>query len=219
MKLLICDDDCTFAENLRQRILDYFKKPSWKLSIECISETEKMAEIDASQYDVAFLDIDMGKVNGISLAQKMREQHSDLILIFITNYVQYSLDGYEVRAFRYLLKSQLEVKLSPCLEAVITAYRKDRDYVRVSSNNIEVDILPTHMVFAETNSRRLKIHLTNEAHPDIMVSITMGKLEELLAPRGFLRIHQSYLVNMSYIQQIKTQDLLKLKMIKVKIMK
>lgn len=204
MRLLICDDNRTFAENLRQRILDYFKKPSWKLSIECISETEKMAEIDAAQYDVAFLDIDMGKVNGISLARKMREQHSDLILIFVTNYVQYSLDGYEVCAFRYLLKSQLDIKLHSCLEAVMTAYQKEREYVRISSNNVEVDILPTHMVFAETNGRRLKIHLTNEARPDMVVSITMGKLEELLAPRGFLRIHQSYLVNMSYIQQLKS---------------
>lgn len=204
MRLLICDDNMDFAENLRNRILDYFKRYSWRVSIECISETEKMAEIDALRYDVAFLDIDMGIVNGITLAQKMRKQHADLILIFVTNYVQYSLEGYEVRALRYLLKDQLEEKLPSCLEAVMTAYRRDRDHVRFSSDNVEVDILPTHMVFAETNGRRLKIHLIYEPHPYIMVSITMGKLEDLLAPRGFLRIHQSYLVNMSYIQQIKS---------------
>lgn len=204
MRLLICDDNRAFAENLRQRILDYFKGYSWKLSIECISETERMTEIAASRYDAAFLDIDMGKVNGISLAQKMREQHSDLILIFVTNYIQYSLEGYEVRALRYLMKDQLEEKLPHCLEAVMTAYRRARDYVRFSSDNVEIDVLPTHMVFAETDHRRLKIHLINESRPYIMVSIPMGKLEELLVPRGFLRIHQSYLVNMSYIQQIKS---------------
>ena len=60
------------------------------------------------------------------------------------------------------------------------------------------------MVFVETDERRLKIHLINEARSSIMVSMTMGKLEELLAPRGFLRVHQSYLVNMAYIQQIKS---------------
>ena len=204
MRLLICDDNSAFAENLRQRIVDYFKGYSWKLSVKCISEPEKMAEIDASRYDAAFLDIDMGKVNGISLARKMRQQHSDLILIFVTNYLQYSLEGYEVRALRYLLKDQLDKKLSPCLDAVMTAYRRDRDHVRFSSDNVEVDILPAHIVFAETNGRRLKIHLIHEPRPCIMVSITMGKLADLLGPRGFLRTHQSYLVNMSYIQQIKS---------------
>lgn len=204
MKLLICDDNRAFAENLRQRILDYFNEPSWKNSIKCISEIEKLAEIDASQYDVAFLDIDMGQVNGISLARKMREQHADLILIFVTNYVQYSLDGYEVRALRYLLKDQLEEKLPSCLEAAMAAYRRERDYVRFSSDNVEVDIMPTHIVFAETDGRRLKVHLLNEPRPYIKVSVTMGKLEDLLVPRGFLRIHQSYLVNMGYIQQIKS---------------
>lgn len=204
MKLLICDDDRSFAENLRQRILDYFKEPGWKLSIDCISDIEQLAKIDDSKYDVAFLDIDMGKINGISLARRMRKHHSDLILVFVTNYVQYSLEGYEVHALRYLLKSKLDEKLLPCLRAVIVAYRKERNFVRFSSSNIEVDILPSHIVFAETDERRLKIHLINEARSSIMVSMTMGKLEELLAPRGFLRTHQSYLVNMAYIQQIKS---------------
>lgn len=207
MKLLICDDDRPFAEDLRLRILDHFKGPSWKISIDCISDIERLAKIDAAKYDVAFLDIDMGKINGISLARRMRKQHSNLILVFITNYVQYSLDGYEVHALRYLLKSQLDEKLLPCLNAVMVAYRKDRNLVRFSSNNIEIDILPSHMVFAETKERRLKIHLINEARSSLMVSMTMSKLEELLAPRGFLRIHQSFLVNMAYIQQIKSNGI------------
>lgn len=204
MKLLICDDDRHFAETLQQRILGYFKEPKWKISVDCIFDIEQLAGIDATQYDVAFLDIDMGKINGISLARRMRKQHADLILVFITDYVQYSLEGYEVRALRYLLKSQLDEKLLPCLNAVMIAYRKDRNFVRFSSNSIEIDILPSHMVFVETDERRLKIHLINEARSSIMVSMTIGKLEELLAPRGFLRVHQSYLVNMAYIQQIKS---------------
>lgn len=204
MKLLICDDDRPFAENLRQRILSYFEKPNWKISIDCISDIGQLVEIDASKYDVVFLDIDMGKINGISLARRMRKRHSDLIIVFVTNYVQYSLDGYEVHALRYLLKSQLDEKLPTCLNAVMAAYRKDRSFVRFSSNNIEVDILPSHIVFAETSQRRLKINLINEARSSILVSMTMGKLEELLAPWGFLRVHQSYLANMAYIQQIKS---------------
>lgn len=204
MKLLICDDDKLFAESLQRHIRAYYNKPSWKIIVDCITETAQMSTIRVSQYDIVFLDIDMGKVNGIALARKMREQHPDLILVFITNYVQYSLEGYEVHALRYLLKCQLDQKLYSCLDAVMSAYRKERNYIRLSSNNIEIDILPAHLVFIETEGRHLKLHLTNEDRTAIAVSMTMGKLQELLAPRGFLRVHQSYLVNMAFVQQIKS---------------
>ncbi len=58
------------------------------------------------QFDIAFLDIDMGAYSGLELAHHIRSMNLDTILIFVTNYVRYySLEGYEVQAFRYLLKS------------------------------------------------------------------------------------------------------------------
>lgn len=204
MRLLICDDERQFAEDLRQRIIDFLKEPSWKITINCISNVDQMVEIDASQYDIAFLDIDMDNLNGIDLAHKMRACNPDLILIFVTNYIQYSLEGYEVHALRYLLKSQLSSKLPDCLNAAITAYRKERSFVRLSSDNVEIDISPTHITYVETDGRRLKLHLKNEPRDVLMINMTMMELTELLQERGFLRVHQSYLVNMLYVQQMKS---------------
>ena len=63
--------------------------------------------------------------------------------------------------------------------------------------------MPVHIVYAETEGRHLKIHMVNELRAEMVVSMTMSDLTELLQERGFLRIHQSYLVNMAYIQRIK----------------
>ncbi len=204
MKVLVCDDEPLFAEGLKQNILNILDKPTWRVSVDCVSDLEQMAKINAEQYDVAFLDIDMGKLNGIELGRRLRVSSSDIILVFVTNYVQYSLDGYEVHALRYLLKDHLEEKLPECLDAVISAYRKERRHIRFSSENNEIDVMPVHIVYAETEGRHLKIHMVNELRAEMVVSMTMSDLTELLQERGFLRIHQSYLVNMAYIQRIKS---------------
>ena len=204
MRYLICDDDVTFASQLKQQLTELLDDLPKKTMIDCITQASEISALDVRKYDVAFLDIDMGKINGIELAKQFRVAHPDIILIFVTNYVQYSLEGYEVRALRYLLKEQLDEKLPECLDAALRFYRKERNYIRFSSNSEEIDILPGHIVYAETDARRIRLHLTNEVRDTLLLSLTMARLTELLADRGFLRIHQSYLVNMAHIQRIKS---------------
>lgn len=204
MKFLICDDELQFAEVLKQNILNILNEPTWRVSVDCVSDLEQMIKINAKQYDVAFLDIDMGKLNGIELGRRLRTASSDIILVFVTNYVQYSLEGYEVHALRYLLKDHLEEKLPECLEAVMASYRKERSHIRFVSESNEIDVKPVHIVYAETEGRHLKIHMVNELRAEMVVSMTMSDLTDLLQERDFLRIHQSYLVNMAYIQRIKS---------------
>lgn len=55
-----------------------------------------------------FLDIDMDERSGMDIARRVRELHLDTIIIFVTNYPEFSMEGYEVRAFRYLLKQELQ---------------------------------------------------------------------------------------------------------------
>lgn len=204
MKFLVCDDDALFALRLKQQLIKLLNGIQKSSVIDCVTQANEISAIDIRKYDVVFLDIDMGKINGIKLAKQFRTTYPDIILIFVTNYVQYSLEGYEVRALRYLLKEQLDEKLQECLEAALLFYRKERNYVRFSSNNEEIDIFPGHIVYAETDARRIRLHLKNDVRDTLMLSITMARLTELLMNRGFLRIHQSYLVNMAYIQRIKS---------------
>lgn len=204
MRFLICDDDAKFADRLQERLYRLLDGVQRNVLIDCVTSWEEMAKIEAQKYDIAFLDIDMGQINGMDLARQLRAGYPDIILIFVTNYVQYSLEGYEVRALRYLLKEQLDEKLAECLHAALQFYRKERSFVRLSSDSEEIDILPAHIVYAETELRRIKLHLQHDVRDILMLSITMKKLTDLLTDRGFLRIHQSYLVNMAYIQRIKS---------------
>ena len=72
---------------------------------------------DLSSYDLAFLDIDMGDSSGIDLARTLRRENPGVVIVFLTNFIQYAPEGFEVQAFRYLLKRDMTEKLIPYFEA------------------------------------------------------------------------------------------------------
>lgn len=204
MKILICDDDPLFVDFFKSKLDQIAPKLVKKYSIQCISNPLDIAQIEFKEIDIAFLDIDMGALNGISLAHKIRSVCSGTILIFVTNYIEYSLEGYEVQAFRYLLKSEINKKLCLYFSQAVKAYEKERTYLRFCSENNEIDVLPSNLVYIETEQRHLKLHLINDSRDTFLINMTMQNLQDLLQDKGFLRIHQSYIVNMAYIQKIQS---------------
>lgn len=198
MNFLICDDEQEFALCLKDRLEILLKQMNQTAKIQCVFAENEMKSIEKIPCDIIFLDIDMGELNGLELAKKIRKEHPDVIIVFVTHYVEYSLEGYEVKALRYLMKSNLDEKLPECLQAALAAYQQERRMVRLSSGSEEIDFMPTHIIYAETRQRRLCLHLAHDERDVCDVRMTMNALEELLSPRGFLRIHQSFLVNMAH---------------------
>lgn len=204
MNFLICDDELEFALHLKECLETQLKNLNQTASIQCVCDENEMKSIEKIPCDIIFMDIDMGEVNGLELAKRIRKAQPDAILVFVTHYVQYSLEGYEVKALRYLLKSNLDEKLPECLQAALAAYKKERRVIRLSSGSEEVDLMPAHITYAETQQRHLFLHLIHDKRDTCDVRMTMNALEELLSPHGFLRIHQSFLVNMAYIKTMKS---------------
>ena len=141
-----------------------------------------------AQYDILFLDIDLGKESGIDLARKMRKMNPEAVLIFVTNFSEYAPEGYEVDAFRYLAKSELEKKLPTYFEDALAMCRTRQRKVEILCEGESVPIPVQSLAWIES----------------LITRLTMTQLEDLLVPHGFLRIHKSYLVNMAYLQSFQS---------------
>lgn len=111
MRILVCDDDAAFAGQLAEKIEAIVKPQMPRSTVDCATDAALLRALPLAKYDLAFLDIDMGPLNGVDLARRLHELRPDMLLIFVTNYVEYSLQGYEVQAFRYLLKAEMPQKL------------------------------------------------------------------------------------------------------------
>lgn len=208
VKILICDDDPTFAQSMFKRILSLPVYTGKSMKLSCLTDIAEMnAEMNAdtiAQYDILFLDIDLGKESGIDLARKMRKMNPEAVLIFVTNFSEYAPEGYEVDAFRYLAKSELEKKLPTYFEDALAMCRTRQRKVEILCEGESVPIPVQSLAWIESQGREQYLHLVGGCREQLITRLTMTQLEDLLVPHGFLRIHKSYLVNMAYLQSFQS---------------
>lgn len=98
----------------------------------------------------------------------------------MTNYVEYSLQGYEVQAFRYLLKAEMPQKLERYVQQALTAYRKTRDTVRIFCDGEDVELQPQQILYAEMSARKVCLHLQGADRALLYTTATMADLADLL---------------------------------------
>ena len=124
INILICDDDSSFAARLKNLSEQYFSVHGIPAAVSAFSDAEEIGSETFASCDIALLDIDYVSkpYNGLDVARRLRAVRKDAVLIFITNYVEYAPEGYEVRAFRYLLKSEIDRKFAPASPRLSPAF-------------------------------------------------------------------------------------------------
>ncbi len=161
LRIAICDDEAkalTKESRLIQELLDE-KNVSYKI------DTYKSAEeLLSSQalYDILFLDVEMGDLNGIDVAEKLLESKDDTFIFFITNYSIYSDRASDIRAHRYLSKPVDRDRLS---NGIDSALKKLSDVTKVitatgKETKKRYKIPIASIIFIENTGRHTKIYLT-----------------------------------------------------------
>ena len=114
LSILICDDDANMIEAMQTTTESVLKKANVKARILTFLDAASISEQILSNCDIALLDIDFdgAAYNGMDIAQKIRALGADTVIIFVTNFIEYAPEGYEVRAFRYILKRNLDTDLT-----------------------------------------------------------------------------------------------------------
>ena len=143
--VLLCDDNAPFLETLRSEIRRILKAHKIEGVIHMYSCVEEIPEHLLSDCDIYFLDVDLERkqYTGIDLAKRIRENNSDAIIVFATNFIEYAPEGYEVQAFRYLLKRNIQSKLKECLLQTISKLQTDRESIQI---NISGEIITIPLV-------------------------------------------------------------------------
>lgn len=204
LSILICDDDPHFAMLLSEKIRALPSFSTKNMRITCLTDMNALDEAALFHSDLLFLDIDLGEHNGLSLARKLRVSNMKTVLIFVTNFKEYAPEGYEVDAFRYLAKSELDNKLSKYFDDALMVCRKYQQKVNIFCKGETVPIPIQTLEYIESLGHEQCLHLIGLSQRQLFTRTTMNELEEMLAPRGFLRIHKGFLVNMAYLQSLRS---------------
>lgn len=168
--------------------------------------------------DIVFLDIDMPEVDGFSLA-KATEQLS-YQLVFVTAHHQYALKAFETHAIDYLLKPARPSLIEKCLakilrQEVLTLHNHSDEsapssLVITDSNESRV-VNMNHVIYIEGLGRYRRIHLSAagaKVHKleTVLSDTTLDEFTDQLGEKGFMRVHRSYLVNLSLVTFLKSSE-------------
>lgn len=201
MKVAICDDDKMDNSKLKELIVKYDAVNNIGLSVlEYSSGISMIRDIEnGKKADIIFLDINMNDMDGLTVARKIREVMEDVPIILVTAFMNYALDGYKVRASRFLVKDDLESTFSECMDDICDEIRRKTKTILLSCVEGDINFKIAEIVLIETSKHKCMIHLLGQVY---QIYEKIDHLEKMLDGLGFIRIHQSYLVNMRYIRNI-----------------
>lgn len=163
MNVLVCDDERQIVDSIIETLEKKTEETQVSLRFYGFSQP---SQIDLSlPYDIALLDIDMGETNGIELARKLRAENENIVIIFITNFIQYAPEGFEVQAFRYLLKADFSAKLDSYFDSAVQEVLQRKQLVTISINSEIIDVPVNDILYLESHRRIIVMHLLDEKRP------------------------------------------------------
>lgn len=198
-KIAICDDSKLDRQLLKVVIQTYFENNEEEFKIFEYELGDNL--LDDIEVELLFLDIIM---NGMKIARKLRDIQFKAPIIFLTAHADYAVESYEVYVAGYLLKPYDTNKLTLLLDEVLQRSVQKRIAVKVKKQHRYLEI--NDIMYAESDKHVLNIHLKDSRV--IQTTEKLSELKKTINSKRLIRCHQSYLVNMDYIKDAKTDFIL-----------
>lgn len=203
MRLAICDDEVASQEKIVSCVEDYITERKTDIEYEVF---DRCAELESSidGFDVFVLDYMMPETDGLAFARKIREKYDESkAVIFVTSFPEIVYDTFEVRTLRFLLKPLEKAKFFEAIDAYVQKNVCNKHIV--FKNDEETNVINISDIFYfEVAGKELYVCLEKE---QIVCHRSISSVEEEMIPKGFFRVHRSYLVNLDKVKSFDKKTL------------
>ena len=194
----IVEDEPLFVQQLKEYIGRYEKDRGRRIKITTFADGEDITDDYRGGYDIILMDIQMRFMDGMTAAEKIRTLDHEVIIMFITNMIQYAVRGYEVDAMDYVVKPVEYFAFSQKLDKAIGRMKKAvQTYISVPTEDGLQKLAVSDIYYIESSNRKVTLYLR---HEKIEYYDKISSLESELKP-DFFRIHKGYLVNIKYVER------------------
>jgi len=172
-----------------------------EFSVQTFSDGDEFLDSFApGAFDVLLMDIQMRRIDGLTTAKKARSLDSRVVIIFITNIIQFAVQGYSVQALDFLVKPIDYATVAAKMNLAIDEVKKKRVVtvcIKTVSGMLVLDL--NEIVCVELLARKLMIHTIAASY---QCNETLQGIEELLADPRFFRCHAAFLVNLHHVKRV-----------------
>lgn len=206
MLTAICDDEKKLRCALRRVIETKLQLEGISYDIVEYTSGEALLEgILQAVPDLLFLDIEMKGRNGMETAKKLRERCKNTIIIFVTAYPDFVFQGYEVKAFHYILKPYKESKLCEVIENALKEMEADKEqFYLVEKKSGSIRLSLRQVLYFKSEGRSIEAAKEGET---LRFYGKLGEIEKQM-PSCYIRVHNRYLVNLKYVSEVEGSCLL-----------
>lgn len=198
-RVAICDDSVKDAEFVQCILNDWASDRNIAIWAEIFPSAEsflfRYAEDKA--FDILLLDIEMGAMDGVTMAKRVRQDNEAVQIVFITGYSDYIAEGYDVAALHYLMKPVSRERLFTVLDRALEKRKQNERCLNLELSG-EMVRLPFYEIrYLDVRQNYVTIH----AKAEYTVKRSLGEFEKCLDAR-FCRVGRAMILNLKYIQRV-----------------
>lgn len=202
MRIAICDDEKRETDLLTELLQSYYDA---ECDIDFFSSGRKLLE-SGNHYEIYFLDIDIGDISGIAVAEEIRKDDVRAFIVFVTNYSDFYQRAFVVHAFEYIVKPIEKNRLYKILDE-IRRYRENDCQARELCFKGTQGVIKAKVgdiCYFEFVDRRIKMVLDDRV---VWLRGTIREIGNMMGKYDFGLPHKAFVVNMRKMKEVKTYDI------------
>lgn len=208
MKIAVCDDDAQVLLVVSALLTSYQAQRQTEISYESFGNViDFLTSMEYEDFDLVLLDVLMPELNGIEAAREIRQKNEHIKIVFLTSSPEYAVESYSVQAANYLLKPATEERLFPILDSIADMLRKPEDALTIKAQGTLFRLPYRKIEYIEVMAKTIYFHLTDGSFREVHGSLSSYE-PALLSRPNFYKVHRSYLVNLSWVAEVRQKELL-----------
>jgi DNA-binding LytR/AlgR family response regulator len=201
IRIALVEDEDIYVSSFKDMLSRYEKSRETTVDLTVFTDGSEIVKNYSASFDIIFLDIKMKEMDGMTAAREIRRMDTEVVIVFITNLIQYAIKGYEVDALDYMVKPVSYFAFSQKLDRAVLRIRHRNDtYISVQYENSLRKIRLNDIYYIESQGHIQTFHTIDG---EIKIRDKMDDIEKRLQAQDFYRSNKGYLVNMKYVTGVE----------------
>lgn len=204
MRVLICDDEQMYVDDIKNHIELFFTENHIEADIDTFTNGEELLHCD-THYDIAFLDVEINSVKGTDIAKKLKNINEYVVIFIITSYNKYLDDAMDLNVLRFIVKPIDKERLFNGLKKAVSLIDNSCFEVFLKKDGSLIKVPVNDIMFIEVDGKKTIVQTKDKK---CFSNDRIKIWKKRLSMSFFFQVHSSFIINMKYISKYDRDEVI-----------